>query len=383
MGEIYLLEAEDEGGTLMKRVGVVTITSGMNYGNSLQNLALIMFLRDMGVEAETILNRYRCSHIPLEGIAKLKSQLTILLNYKGNADGERLDLIRREKYLEFDRQYIPFSKTMIDGESVPTNLKDEYDFFLTGSDIVWNPFYCTPVMFLQFARKEQRVSYAASFGVGELSEKDRLQYAEWLSDMKNISVREPAGSRIVEQCIGDPAPVHVDPTLLISRERWEKIAKKPQWYHGERYMLTYCLGDSPNKYQEALRQLCEEHNLKNLRILDESFPDGYAIDPCEFLYLVLHSELVYTDSFHGAVFSTIFERPFLVFAREEDENSFCHLTSRIDNLLTMFSLQDRMLSSGNKECLNAPFSLSFEGKDGILQREREKAQQYLENAFGL
>ena len=152
MGETYLLEAEDEGGTVMKRVGVVTITSGMNYGNSLQNLALIMFLRDMGVEAETILNRYRCSHIPLEGIAKLKSQLTILLNYKGNADGERLDLIRREKYLEFDRQYIPFSKTMIDGESVPTNLKDKYDFFLTGSDIVCNPFYCTPVMFLQFAR---------------------------------------------------------------------------------------------------------------------------------------------------------------------------------------------------------------------------------------
>ena len=164
----------------MKRVGVVTITSGMNYGNSLQNLALILFLRDMGVEAETILNRHRCSHIPLQGVPKVKSMLTILLNYKGNAAGERLDLLRREKYLEFDRKYIPFSKTMIEGEKVPDTLKDEYDFFIAGSDIVWNPFYCTSVMFLQFARKEQRVSYAASFGVSDLPASDLERYRTWL-----------------------------------------------------------------------------------------------------------------------------------------------------------------------------------------------------------
>lgn len=367
----------------MKRVGVVTITSGMNYGNSLQNLALILFLRDMGVEAETILNRHRCSHIPLQGVPKVKSMLTILLNYKGNAAGERLDLLRREKYLEFDRKYIPFSKTMIEGEKVPDTLKDEYDFFIAGSDIVWNPFYCTSVMFLQFARKEQRVSYAASFGVSDLSASDLERYRTWLTGMNAVSVRESAGSRIVEKCVGMPAPVHVDPTFLISRERWEKIAQKPNWLQEERYMLTYCLGDPPAKYHDDIQNICEEHRLKNIRILDESFPDGYIVDPCEFLYLVLHAELVYTDSFHGAVFSTIFERPFMVFAREEHEKSFCNITSRIDNLLSMFSLQDRMLSSSNKKCLERPFSLSFEGNDRILRQEKDRAKLYLKNALSL
>ncbi|ANR69688.1 hypothetical protein AXF19_00860 [Selenomonas sp. oral taxon 126] len=367
----------------MKRVGIITITSGMNYGNSLQNLALIMFLRDMGVEAETILNRHRCSHIPLQGLAKLKSMLTILLNYKGNGGGERLDLIRQKKYLEFDRKYIPFSKTMIVGGRVPETLKNEYDFFITGSDIVWNPFYCTPVMFLQFAKKVQRISYAASFGISALPAKHREQYATWLSDMQAISVRENAGSHIVEECIGTTPPVHIDPTLLIPREQWEELAQKPDWYHGQRYMLTYCLGNPPDKYQRDIVRICEEHVLENIRILDESFPEGYTVDPCEFLYLVFHAELIYTDSFHGAVFSTIFERPFIVFAREETQENFCNITSRIENLLTMFSLEDRLLSSTNKKCLETPFLLHFDNKDEILKKERECAKLYLEKALGL
>ena len=77
-------------------------------------------------------------------------------------------------------------------------ISSEYDYFITGSDQVWNPYFnCTEDEFLTFAPKQKRISYAASIGVSEIPDDKKDQFKKWLNGMNYISVREQAGADIV------------------------------------------------------------------------------------------------------------------------------------------------------------------------------------------
>lgn len=55
--------------------------------------------------------------------------------------------------------------------------------------------------------------------------------------MKTISMREKAGADLVKKLTGREVPVVVDPTILLSKEEWQKIEMIPEWYSGENIFL--------------------------------------------------------------------------------------------------------------------------------------------------
>lgn len=367
----------------MKKIGIVTITGGLNYGNTLQNLGLVLFLRKLGYYVETILNEDNTDHQTHSLKKRLKEEIKILLNYKGQRKEIIFERKRQEKYMAFDKRYIPFSKIHINRNEITSDIEREYDYFIAGSDIIWNPIYVSDVMLLEGIPNEKKIAYAASFGVKELDSEKENRYRQALKTFKSISTREKDGANIVKKIIGKDVETCVDPTLLISAKKWESIAQKPDWFHidNKNYIVTYFLGETPAYVQKDIKKRFGE-NIPVINFLNKNNIDWYSIDPAEFLYLIQHAKLVYTDSFHGSLFSVIFKRPFFAFSRNEMGNhAFNSLTSRIENLVTMFSIQNRYITDSNLLPSVDWQDVDYTHNNEILSREIVRAEEYLKKAL--
>ena len=115
-----------------------------------------------------------------------------------------------------------------------------------GSDQVWNPKFdrLSDVDLLSFATPEQRISFSASFGISELPENSKEKAKRELEKFKAISVREDRGKEIVEELTErKDVQVLVDPTMLLTSEEWDKVAKKPEQLKTDKYILNYFLGE--------------------------------------------------------------------------------------------------------------------------------------------
>ena len=176
-------------------------------------------------------------------------------------------------------------------------------------------------------------------------------------------------------------PVLVDPTLLLSYNEWKEVLKKPSWYNNEEYILTYFLGEQPKAITEMTEKIAEEYNLKIIRLNELQFDEKFSVGPDEFIYLISKASLVFTDSFHGTVFSILFKTPFIVCDRVE--RGVCSMTSRLDTLLDMFGLKNRHLKLENNYKINNLFEVDFTNVEKILDIERNKSDKYLQEALNL
>lgn len=367
------------------KVGIVTITSGLNYGNSLQNLGLIFFLKELGINAETILNEYDSSHIKRKLDRKIKNFIKKKTNILGKRKKTIFDETRQDKYLSFDKKYIQFSKKHIKHNEITDEIINEYDFFIAGSDIIWNNVYKSDVMFLKNVPSEKKIAYAASFGSDYLPKSSYVEYKEALKDFKEISVREKDGGKIIFKLLNRNVDVCIDPTMLISDERWREIACKPKWFSKLRYskyIITYFLGNTPIYVLDDIYRRFGK-DVKIINLLDKDNIDWYTVDPLEFLYLIDNAMLVYTDSFHGCVFSIIFKTPFFVFSRKElTDNNFNKLTSRITNITEKFNMKSRFIIQDKFDDIIWN-DIDFSSNNHILSLEKNKAKKFLVNALQL
>mgnify|MGYP001369123238 CR=1 FL=1 len=361
-----------------KRIGIITLNGYFNYGNRLQNYALQEVLKSYGFLVETILvkvqkeEKEKGENYKIELILKyIKSILKFVLRYK------RHEKIRTQRFLEFSKKHIHETDFFIFENNVPSEVVSKYDFFVTGSDQVWNPEYngMSSVYFLTFAPKSKRISYAASFGISDLPNESIQKYKKWLSEIKYLSVREEAGAKIVKELTGRDAEVHLDPTLLLTKEEWMCISRESPNKPKAKYILTYFLGNISEVRQKIINDIAEEYQLEVVSLANIKDKRTYIADPSEFLDYIDSAELILTDSFHGSVFSILFEKPFIVFEREGHEKP---MTSRLDTLLSKFQLQSRKWGNIGK---NEIFEVDYSHIPDILERERKKALNYLEKAL--
>lgn len=99
----------------------------------------------------------------------------------------------------------------------------------------------------------------------------------------------------------------------------------------------------------------------------------HALGPSEFIYMISYAKLILTDSFHACVFSFIFEKPFIVFDRQDNT---ADMMSRIENLLKTFSIERKYASSGMENDL---FEADYQIGHTILNEKRKESIKYLEN----
>ena len=364
------------------KLAIITINDNNNYGNRLQNYALQMFLKNYVNKVKTIWYD-KPTRLEIKDIINFKSIIKFMINrnnYRHYLKNEYLnECIRVYNIKKFSQKYI--DTNFVDDLS---KISNEYDFFITGSDQVWNPnfwfrekLYST-ARFLKFAPREKRIAYAASIAIPAVPKNKEQFFRDSLNEMKAISMREKSGAELVKNLTGKDVPVVVDPTILLSKEEWQKIELVPEWYNGEKYILTYFLGNpSP-----IIENLAKKNNWKIFNLMDKSNLDLYASRVEEFVYLIEHAELVATDSFHACVFSILMNTPFLVVNRQQ--KGMADMTSRINTLMELFGYQDRYILNGecslsNEEILHMDFSRV----KSIQKREIRRSTNYIKKALNI
>lgn len=252
----------------------------------------------------------------------------------------------------------------------------EINFFVVGSDQVWNPYFGGySYEFLTFAPKEKRFSFAASIGTDQIPENQKPYFKKYLSEMNYISVRENKAAEIVKDLTGRDVDVVLDPTLLLPKEQWIEIVSKPNIEIDENYICTYFLGEIP----EAVYSFAKKKNLKIYKLNSIEQKELYDINPAEFLYMIKNADYVLTDSFHAVVFSIIFNKDFYVFERKQA--GVANMFSRIETITQRFDLQSRIQS---REVIKEEKTITnWLEIERDLQNERKQTFNKLLDAMGI
>lgn len=346
----------------MKKIGILTLFGELNFGNRLQNYAVQQILNKKGFEAETI-KYLNATQKPRETTTAIEEN-------------------RIKKFREFNK-LIKFSKEILYEEyEAPKYFSNYYDYIAIGSDQIWNFTFKDISMnkaMAAFMPRNKKFSISASFGVDFVPERNSSIYNELKENLENIehiSVRERSASNIINKITGrEDIEVLIDPTMMILREEWENVMKKPESIKPKRYILKNILGKDSTVISDKINKFAKKHECE---IIDISNKDSlyYDIGPSEFLYLVNNAFTVVTDSFHSCVFAMLFSTPFVVFERQDDELKNMH--SRLDTLLNTFEMKNRIIKDEiNDDILN----MNSIRTEEILQEERKKMNNFLDRAL--
>lgn len=361
----------------MKKLLLVTLQD-INIGNRLQNYALQTVLKKMGYDVYTPyydLIRYNTFKKKVKRLPKVCLGMLGIEKYKS----DKIIFLRERKFKKFNRDYID-NMFKVSYSSVFCKAWDEYDFAVSGSDQVWHKWsdkeYELDYFYLKFIAKEKRISYAPSFGFEKFPQKDIEKHKEGLNEITGLSCREKNGQQIINDLVGRKAEVLIDPTMLLNADDWRKISRKPSYISEKPFILLYFLGEKTTEYKEAIDYASKKYNLKIIDINDNDLVKYICTAPDEFLWLVEHAKMVYTDSFHACVFSILFKTQFIVFRR-------CQLNmekmfGRIETLLTDFSLLNHIYNNDIKQIDDLE---KIEVHTETLTAARNKAISYLKNNF--
>lgn len=358
----------------MKKVGIITIYDNSNFGNRLQNYATQECIKKLRLESVTLKNLRRCNEKPKNFIDKIKITLIFIIkiiqNYFKKTKKER-------NFEKFNKEYINLSKGYITANNAKC-IEKKYDYFLVGSDQVWNPKFkrMSYIDLLGFTDKNKKASFAASFGIAKLNEEEKSKFKKYISDYEYVSVRENEGKEIIENiCNTKKVEVLLDPTMILDTTEWDKIIKKPNCLKSKKYILLYFLGKMEKEWQDEIDKIAKKYECDVINILDKN-SDFYNIRPDEFVYLEKNAFLVCTDSFHSTVFAILYKRPFIVFERITKSTN---MNSRLNTLLKKFKLESNKF---DEEIDKIDLENMYKNVDNILKEERKKSMNYLKKALG-
>ena len=357
------------------KVASLAIDDYSNYGNNLQKYALQRTLKKFvdftellwhnatNFFPETAQNSYMSKPFPKN--CDPVSQQQYFLR----------EAVRINKIKEFENRYI---KVRFDLPYIE-EIADEYDYFVVGSDQVWNPLGKEFSTFLlEFVPREKKIAYAASIAVPSIPAQIKEFFKKGVSSFKYISVREKRAVEIIKELTGRNAVLVLDPTMLLTLEEWLEIAQKPSWLNEKYqcgYILTYYLRNNP---PPEIKIISKKLNLPVINLLDWDNYWHYIVGPEEFIYLLANAALIFTNSFHGVAFSINFKRPFINLEVDYTKT----MSTRIPGLLKMFGLEERIMLPGKKYKISSLLEIDYSTRDKILLQERNKSLQFLLNALG-
>lgn len=371
----------------MKSIGIITIHKINNYGSVFQAYALQKACEDLGYNVEIIDYNYPNSFHTHRKYA----------NHEDSQPNEpkwiktlyALELIKQHKGIEtFVKKFQRLSPKTYNHPSELLNEAPQYDVYITGSDQLWNPRHCNgdPAFLLHFAPDNAlKISYAASIGTNCIPEELKPQYKELLSRYAHVAVRENSGASVIKEVAGQEPVVVLDPTLLLDKEQWTRIAT-PRRLFKKKYILCYFLNYTFNAfpYVDRLAEYMQKQTgYEIVRVARPPHKLGlphthYRVgaSPEDFLALVRDAEMVLTTSFHGTAFAVNYGKP--VFTVVQDRNAS---DSRQVSLMHNLGLDEQVLSIKDEMPEKGRFSYDVHSEQKRLETLRQQSMDYLKRAL--
>lgn len=381
-----------------KKVGIVSCYFKNNYGSMLQAYATQRILDNNKIPNETInvdnnidfkkgKRKYYLTQITNFDFIKSKfGMIKLKLDKRIVKDLGKDIEIRNNKYKEFRKEF-NLSKSVTTYEELNKMTREKYTDIIVGSDQLWLPVNVVADYYtLNWVPDEvNKISYSTSFGVSTVPDKYNERYKCFLKRINHLSIREDSGIKLAKRLAEVDGKLVCDPTLLLTKEEWEEIATKERVIE-EKYILCYFLGSNieHRKFAERLREITG-YKIVSLNHADEyvKYSDKYCdyapfdIGPREWINLIKNAEYVCTDSFHGTVFSLIFNKTFFNF-RRYNAKAKASTNSRLDSLLKVVQVSNERILTGKEDVEDVlKFTMDFDSVNKNLTRFREESKKWL------
>ena len=343
----------------MKRVNIVTLQGKWNYGNRLQNYATFRIYESMGFEARSLVLK--------DPAERLKTAIKRVFRLSRSDPDRLMSFERRIAFERFDSLMEFEEVSNIEGIG-----KDDA-WYSVGSDQVWSTAYAPKFdrwYFLAAVPKERRIALAPSIGLDSLDADQMKRLAQGVSGFEFLSIREKRGAEIIEEATGRSATVICDPTIALSREEWAKVSND-SLTPKHKYVFSYILGDGGEGKSAVMSEVTKGGTIRVVSLSDHEQPGELPAGPAEFISLIAGAQHVVTDSFHAAVFATIFQTPLTIIRRTGGLSMF----SRLESLTQTLGIEQKVYG-----CPGFDFDSAgdYEGVNDAIVRERAKFMAYLE-----
>lgn len=370
------------------RIGILTQPLHNNYGGIMQNFALQQVLIQMGIEPVTIDHN---SKIPVwwKRILYKGYYYYWLLLHPSLIKNQKYQLSDKENAIiskntsNFIKKYINKTESFKNEKELQKIIHEgDYDGYVVGSDQCWRPTYSggfLKEMFLSFADNNvKRVAYAASFGTDqwEFSPEMTTVCTRLAKKFDLITVREKSGIDLCKKFLGVDASHVLDPTMLLSREDYLRLVEKEHEPVCPGTLFYYIL-DPCNEKTNFIQRIAFEEGVKPFTVLPRCQAENRTkkdvkdhIEDCIYPSVTswirgfADAKMVVVDSFHGAVFSIIFNKPFWVISNSTRGNA------RFASLLEMFHLSERLVQPSELGQVNYRKEIDW-GEVNIILNEKK------------
>ena len=377
------------------KIGILTQPLHANYGGLIQNYALQQGLIRAGHEVETLDQQNRRVGWLRLKLYRMKLSFfhlfapSIYKRPRYNASNRELAIIRKNTN-HFIKTYIKHSQSIRSFEDFKSVAKyNNYDAYVVGSDQCWRPCYNSFLssMFLDFLKGEKvkRIAYAASFGTDkwEYTAEQTEQCAALAQMFDFVSVREDSGIKLCKDYFGVEATHVLDPTMLLTKEDYICLIEAENTPNSLGSLFNYILDPNQNK-TDFIHRAANERGLIPFQVLPMYQAETRTkadiksrIEDCVFpgvttwLRAFMDAEMTIVDSFHGMVFSIIFNKPFWVIGNVNRG------MSRFTSLLKVFHLEDRLLDANQLQKVDINRPIDWSSVNAILEQKRNECKNLL------
>ena len=363
------------------KVGILTWHYYSNFGSRLQAFAMQVIIQKLGYEP--ILINYRNPEYGIiKSRQKIKNFIKMILGYTlGNVS------IFKKKFAfndyMFERRYLIQTKLFQRKDEV-ASVARECRKVVYGSDQIWAPNVYNDI-YLGRGINIEKIAYAASICLKSIPKSLRESYIDLLGKYSKILVREESGKILLKNVCGLESDVVLDPTLMIERKIYEDM-ENPYFFSKEILNTDYCFCyflNNNNDYKKTVEHFLRNKKIKTYGIsLDSSNYEWISkiegIGPREFLYLIHSAKYVFTDSYHGSIFSLLYHKEFYVFERFSEDDPV-NQNERIYQLDRWFGINDRILKYPYR--IKDNLNINYEYFEKRLKEERANSLELLKKAL--
>lgn len=367
------------------RIGILTLPLHTNYGGILQAWALQTILQRMGHCVDVFSIKKKKAHSPYSMPLVWASRITKKLIGKDSVP-VFIEYHDQARYNRVNKSIITFIKKRIRSKVIRniTDISDrKYDAIIVGSDQIWRRQYIQDLW--RFVDPADaflhgndgnflRIAYSASLGHDKweylTDETNRIKKA--LNRFNAISVREDSAVSILKEHAGVESEWLIDPTMLLNAEDYRSLLGIKETTD-QRTIVSYILDPSDEKSAiiEQVRTSRGDASYQELNIRDYNTPK-LSIE--EWVSGIANAEIVVTDSFHGCVFSIIFNKPLIFIPNMERGNT------RFDSLIKRFGINGNLITANTNLALSNNFQIPDQAQKAITEN-REKSLSFIRKAL--